>query len=241
VDGSVAASGGLRTLQLGDLTGPGSLSIGALLPDNATKATISLRRVSDFTFDSAMPIASLTAIEWLDTGGVDETLTFFSVGKLNITGAKNTARGDLEANVNVTGATAVSSIRAAGLLEGAVITTVGDIGTILLGGMSGSSIFAGTAARPTALADFFSDQTISKFTIAGIAGFAGDLFVDSQVAAQDIGTISVRKVATANEGSAFGFVADTIKSYNRIGGAKLARLDAPASLDLAGAYRVTIL
>ncbi len=241
VDGFVAASGGLRSLQLGDLTGPGSLVVGAFLPSSATSATINLRRVSDYDFESLMPVASLTAIEWLDTGGLDETLSFHSLGRLNITGAKNVARGDLQANVNVTSSAAVASITVAGLFQNSTVTTIGNIGAIALGGIHSSNIFAGTSARPTVLGDFVDDRTISSFVIRGVAGFTGDLFVDSQVAAQTIGAIGVQKVAPANGGTAFGFVADVIRSYNRVGGARLANLAAPGALDVATDYRVTVL
>ncbi len=240
VDGFVAASGGVRLLQLGDLTGPGRLSIGAFLPANTTAATIRLGSVSDFNFESLMPIASLTATEWLDTGGLDETLTFLSLGKLQITGAKNTVRGDLQASVNVTGTAAVGSIVVAGFLENARVT-IPDGGTILLGGIRSSTVFAGVTELPSVLGDFSDRGTISKFVISGIRGFTGDLFVDSHVSAQNLGAVVVRKVAPDNSGSAFGFIADVIQSYNRVGGARLARLDAPAALDAAGDYGLTIL
>lgn len=240
LDGTAAFGGGVRRLVLGDLTGPGVLTIGALLPANNLPSTVTLGSVRDYAFESAMPIGSLTAREWLDTGGVKETLSFHTLGRLNITGASGGVRGDLQADVEVT-AGVVTGIRVAGFLDGSVITTIGDIGSVVLGGMRGSSLFAGTSARPAMLADFFSESTISTFVISGIRGFTGDLFADAQVAAHDIGAISVRQVAPANGGEAFGFVADAIRSYNRIGGARLARLDAPGSFDTAGDYRVAVL
>ena len=247
VDGFVAASGGLRTLQLGSLTGPGTLAIGAFLPANTTKAAITLGRVHDYSFESSMPIGSFTAIEWLDTAGPGETLNFLTLDKFAVTGAKRGPRGDLQASVNISGATGTGAFTIAGLLKNSTVTTAGDIGTMTLGGIDHSRVFSGTSARPAVLGDFFAERSIAKFIIEGIAGFAGDLFTDSQIAAQNIGAITVQKVGTSGAAGAFGFVADAIKSYNRIGGPKLKGLDAPLALtpagqaDKAGDYLVTIL
>ncbi len=241
LSGFGAFSGGVQTLKIGDLNGPGALAIGALLPTNTTKAAITLGRVHDYALESSMPIGSLTAVEWLETTGAEEALSLLALDKLTIAGAKGGPRGDLQASVNVAASTSVGSITIAGLLNGATITTAGDIGTVTIGGMNESGVFAGTLARPAGLADFFADRTISKFAIKGITGFTGDLFAGSQVAAQEFGTISVQKVDPTNGVVPFGFVADVIKSYNRVGGAKLSKLEDPASLDAAGDYRLVIL
>jgi len=241
VDGSVAAGGGLRALTLGNLSGPGTLSLSALLPANTTAATVKLGRVSDFDFEPAMPVASLTAVEWLDTGGLGEELDFYSLGRLAITGARGIARGDLQADVHVSSNLAVSGFSVAGMLDGAKVTVAGDIGSVVVGAIRGSQVFAGTTLRPTTLGDFSAERTISQFTVRGIAGFVGDLFIDSQVAAQNFGRISVQQVTAGNSGSVFGFVADAIRSYNRAGGARLAGLDTPANLDVATDYRLAIL
>ena len=241
LSGFGAFSGGLQTLKIGNLNGPGGLTIGALLPANTTKAAITLGRVHDYTLESSMPIGSLTAVEWLETTGSEEALSLLALDKLTITGAKGGPRGDLQASVNIAASTPVGSITIAGLLNAATITTAGDIGSVTIGGMNESNIFAGTLARPALLTDFFADRIISKFTIKGIAGFTGDLFAGSQVAAQEFGTISVQKVDPTNGAVPFGFVADVIKSYNRVGGAKLSKLEDPATLDTAGDYRLVIL
>jgi cyclophilin family peptidyl-prolyl cis-trans isomerase len=241
VRGNVALSGGVQTLKLGNLPGPGLLTIGAYLPANTTKATVTLGRVQDYSFESYMPVRSLTAVEWLDSDDLPETLSFLSLDTLSITGAKNVARGDLQASVEVVGGTSVGSITVAGFLTASTVTTVGNIGSITLGGIEQSSVFAGTTARPAELDDFSAARTLSKFTIKGIAGYVGDLFIDSQVAAQTLGSVSVQKIGTTGSAGAFGFVADVIKSYNRGGGSRLSNQSLPGTFDGTGDYSVTVL
>ena len=239
-DGFVTFSSGLKTATLGNLIGDSTFILGSLLPDNATKATIKLGRVQDYSFESQQPIASLTAIEWLDVAGGDDTIDALSLDKLTITGAKGGPRGDFEANIELSGVTPLAALTVAGFLKNSTVHTPGDIGKVTLGGIDHSSIFAGTTARPDDLTDFTDERTIANFTIKGIAGIT-DLFIDSQIAAQNIGTISVKGVDTDSGTGDFGFVADAIKSYNRLGGAKGAKLEGPGVTDRADDYLVQLL
>ena len=239
-DGFVTFSSGLKTATLGNLIGDSTFILGSLLPDNATKATIKLGRVQDYSFESQQPIASLTAIEWLDVAGGDDTIDALSLDKLTITGAKGGPRGDFEANIELSGVTPLAALTVAGFLKNSTVHTPGDIGKITLGGIDHSSIFAGTTARPDDLTDFTDERTIANFTIKGITGIT-DLFIDSQIAAQNIGTISVKGVDTDSGTGDFGFVADAIKSYNRLGGAKGAKLEGPGVTDRADDYLVQLL
>ncbi len=239
-DGFVTFSAGLKTATLGNLVGDSTFTLGSLLPDNATKATIKLGRVQDYSFESYQPIASLTAIEWLDVAGGDDTIDALSLDKLTITGAKGGPRGDFEANVELAGATPLASLTVAGFLKNATVHTPGNIGKVTLGGIDHSSIFAGTDARPDELTDFTAERTIASFTIKGIVGVT-DLFIDSQIAAQNLGTISVKGVDTDSGAGDFGFVAEAIKSYNRLGGAKGTMLEGPGVTDSEDSYLVRLL
>jgi cyclophilin family peptidyl-prolyl cis-trans isomerase len=243
VSGNIAASGGLRALQLGHLDGPGSFVIGAFLPANTTGATITLGRVSDYNFESAMPVTSFTAQEWIDTDDVRNELTFLSLGRLDITGARGGVRGDLQADVRVFGSSDVKSFRVAGFLQEGGILTVGDVGSIVLGGIDRSNI--GVGATPFFQAGIsLGDADLGSFSIKGIAGYTGNLFIQSQISAQTIDSVVVQKVDVA--GGTSGFVADAISRYNRIGGPRLANLDDPTVLipegvaDSAGQYLVRI-
>ncbi len=245
VDGFIAASGGVAALTLGDLgtltgpTGPGTLVLGAFAPNPLTKAAITLGRVHNHSIESSMPIASLSAVEWIDTTAARSSV--LSLGRLAIT------RGDFQGDLDIGGDAPLASLSVAGFLKNSSITTAGNIGAVVLGGIDHSSLFAGVTARPTALGDFVNSRTLSSFTIKGGAGLTGDLFIESQVAAEKIGAIVVRNVSGAGA-SDFGFVADAIQSYNRIGGPRLSRLDNPARFTPASEadsvgehYLVTIL
>ena len=239
-DGFVSFSAGLKTATLGNLIGDSTFTLGSLLPDNATKATLKFGRVQDYSFEGYQPIASLTAIEWLDVAGGDDTINALALDKLSITGAKGGPRGDFEANIELSGVTPLAALTVAGFLKNSTVHTPGDIGKVTLGGIDHSSIFAGTDARPVELSDFIDERTIASFTIKGIAGVT-DLFIDSQIAAQNIGTISVKGVDTDSGTGDFGFVADAIKSYNRLGGAKGSKLEEPGAVDRTDDYLVQLL
>jgi cyclophilin family peptidyl-prolyl cis-trans isomerase len=231
VSGNLAASGGLRSLQLGDLEGPGTFVIGAFLPANTAGATITLGRVSEYRFESAMPVTSFTAQEWLDADGAEDALTFLSLGRFDITGARGGVRGDLQAEVRVFSSSEVKSFRVAGFLQEAGILTIGDVGSIVLGGIDRSNI--GVGVTPLFQAGIpLGDADLGSFSIKGIAGFTGNLFIQSQITAATIGTATVQKVDST--GGSSGFVADAISRYNRIGGPLLGNLDDPATLNPVG-------
>jgi hypothetical protein len=164
-----------------------------------------------------MPIASLTAIDWRDTAGTNKDyLKTIGLGTLKITGATD-VRGDFEADLTLTDSTSISALNIAGFLRNSTIRAFGDIGTVTLGGMDHSALFAGVSDRPDDVSDFGDLLTIKNFTIKGIKGFNGSLFIDSQVAAATLGTIKVTGVETTSGDDDFGFVADVIKNYNRVG------------------------
>jgi len=217
VTGAINASGGFKSLTLGDVTGEALFLIGAapaaVVP---TKAVLKLGNVKDLRIESSQPLASLTVASWRDTSTLaKDAILGTSLGKLIVRGT-----GDFEANVTLTDETArVGSIAIGGFLRNATIQTAGDIGAVKLGGINKSNVFAGVTERPTSLAAFSDPHKISSFTLTGIRGVTAPLFVDSQVAAQTLGTIKVKNVATTVAGGAgaSGFVADVIASYSRPG------------------------
>lgn len=234
VHGPVIASGGLKSLTLGDLTGQALMLIGATPPDNSARATIKLGMVQDFSLESDMPIASLTAVGWGDTMGAHDAITTPSLGTLRI--AKN-----FEANLTVTDVAPVTSIAITGLLREATIQTAGNIGTVTFGGMDFANLFAGVTERPDSLADFTEAHSIGSVTITGIAGHTPDLFVNAQVAAQTIGAIKVQRVSDDGGPGDFGFVADVIKSYTRIGGPAKSNVTAATEFDRINHFLVKVL
>jgi cyclophilin family peptidyl-prolyl cis-trans isomerase len=235
VSGPVVISSGVRILNLGKLqAGSQSLVlIGALLPGNTIRSTITLGAVADFSLESDMPIGSLTAASWNDSLDDHDSILAPTIGVLKV-------NGNLEADVTLTDDQPMTSITVTGLLHNATIATPGNIGTITLGGISFGNVFAGTEARPGSLDDFAQVRTIQSFTITGIKNYTFGLFVNSQVAAQTIGTIKVQGINTGGTGD-FGFVADVIRSYTRVGGVTKANLTAAGEVDRQNDYLVQIL
>jgi hypothetical protein len=134
----------------------------------------------------------------------------------------------------------LTSLAITDLVDTSTIRTVGDIGRVTVGGMTKSSVFAGTDARPDDITDFDSIQKIGSFTIKATDGVT-NIFAESQVAAATIGKIAVRNVDTASGTGVFGFVADKVSKYSRLTGPTLKNLDTAATLDAQDNYQLLIL
>jgi cyclophilin family peptidyl-prolyl cis-trans isomerase len=235
VSGLIAVSSGIKTLNLGNLTGDSLMLIGPVLPDNSVKAAITLKSVTDFSIESAMPIASLTVGGWTDTAGsVDDSILAPSLGAL-------TVNGNFGANVTLFDDVPTASLKVTGRMDNATFHTAGNIGAISLGSISSSRILAGVDARPTSLSDVADARSITSFTITG-AG-STNLFTDSLVAARTLGTIVVKGVTPGDTGSATdtGFIADSIVSYSRLGGPAKANMTTAQTFDDLGDYVVQVL
>jgi hypothetical protein len=244
--GNVSISAGAKSVIFGDLSGDSHMIIGA--PIDQLPVSIQLGSVTDFSLESTQPIKLLKAVEWRDVtdpsdnpAGVDDVISAQSISSLKITGNKKAGiRGDFEANVEMISSAKFSSFSVAGLVNNATIHTQGSIGKIVVGGLINSNIFAGTDERPDSLTDFETIQSIQSLTIKDLPGVTNE-FVNSQVAAANISKIKVRGVDTANATEDFGFVADTIGKYSRVGFPRLSKLDAPGTFDADGNYKVLIL
>lgn len=232
VSGLIAVSGGIKTLTLGDLSGNGLLLISPVITDPNAKATLNIRQVTDFSIESSQPLAGLTVGSWADTGGRNDTIVAPSLGTLKV-------NGDFAADLTLVDELPITSIKVTGTLKNATIKTAGNIGSVVLGGIDSANVFAGVDSRPDALSDFTNARTIQSFTTG--------LFVNSQVAAQTIGSIIVKGAAASGAGTDYGFVADVIKSYSRSaisGGAPAlirTNLTTPQTVDDLGDYIVKIL
>ncbi len=212
LSGPLSASGGLRTLTLGSVSGQSLFSIGAALSDEKVKATLTFGAVQNVSIESSQPITSLTVASWLDNDATSDVVSAPSLGKLLVKGT-----GNFEADLTLSDSTVpLTSITIGGFLKNGAIKAAGDIGKVKLGGIDKGSVFAGVTARP---ATFIGAEAhkIGSFSIAGIKGVTTPLFIDSQVAAQTIGVIQVKGVSAAPSPTASGFVAEAIRSYVRPG------------------------
>ncbi|MCK4872947.1 MAG: hypothetical protein KAS72_09500 [Phycisphaerales bacterium] len=239
--GDLVVTGSLAKLQLDDVADQHLISIGAAAnPALGTK--IKLDEVLDLTLTSDMPIKSLLVNSWLDQDATPDQITAPWITKL-------TSKGDFEASMTLSDATVDWSLKkmtVVGRLTGSVIRTVGSIGAITVGGITDSMIFAGVQDAVTDLpdvaGDFASEQAIRKFTVKPPAGAFS--FVNSIVAAWDIGKISIGSVNPDNGGTPFGFAADRIRLYiRREGGVttQLNKLDDPGIFDELTDYGIHII
>ncbi len=235
------AAGGVKSLTLGDVNGQATILIGAYLSDYTAKTTLKFGRVLDLSLESSMPVATLSAIDWRDTPGTArDSITTLGLTHLKITGARD-VRGDFEADLTNFSDEAITSIKIAGFLKNATIQSAGDIKTVTLGGMDTSALFAGVSERPDAVADFADAHTIKNFTIKGIRGYLGDLFIASHVAAAELGSVKVKNVATDSGTGDFGFVADVINRYSRTGFVTARSVTEPGIVDEQGNYLAVVL
>lgn len=237
--GFLSAAGGVKSIKLGDVTGGATFSLGLYSSANSAKTSLTLGSVQDLNLQSQMPLGKITAQEWLDTGGTKASIIAPSLSSLRITGSE-TLRGDFEANLTLVRDVRLGSFAVAGALEDSTISVAGNVGNVTLGSMIRSSFFAGVSERPDAITDFAEPRTVDKFTVTGIASVA-EVFVDSQVAAARFGKIELLGVTPESGDSEFGFVADAIRSYNRLSGFSSSGLDVPSEVDATGNYSVTVL
>jgi cyclophilin family peptidyl-prolyl cis-trans isomerase len=186
--------------------------------------------------------AGSTAASWVaNFGGSLRTLAV--AGDLSGTvtaNSINTVKAGSVTGANLTltqpaaaGAVALRSLNSKGAMANTNLrATASDIGTVAALSITNSTIFAGfnpeNAALPTALTDITGNTTIRGVTVRNRSAAS---FVNSDVAAHNIGKLNLGVVQTANAGVPFGAAADSITSVvaNDAAGARLkfSRLDDP--------------
>jgi len=152
VHADVVAAGGLTSFRnVAPLVGV-DVVIGA---STNPKATIALAcgQIADVNIVSALPVTSLTAIEWLDTGGGQDTVHAPSVGSILITGRRANARAGITALAGrfdadmilsgvgvLAGKSTLGSVKIAGDLDTGLWDVQGNIGTVSAAGTSRNSL-----------------------------------------------------------------------------------------------------
>jgi len=240
LSGFLTATGGVRAITLGNVSGDAIMTIGAFGSANTVRTQINLGKVQDLSLESLMPIGSLRATEWLDTTGRDDFLFASKMKSLRITGG-NGVRGDFEANVTLTSESTLSSFVVAGSVNDATIKTNGDIRLVKVGAVNQANFFAGLDERPATRQEARDGQEITRFVLTGIDGVAR-AFVDSQVAARLLGEVVLRGgVSGESADGDVGFTADAVESYRRANGPSITNVRAPDELDRIENYVLKIL
>lgn len=121
---------------------------------------------------------------------------------------------------------ALGSFTVGGTVHATVLKSAGHLGLVTVGAIRNSSILAGitpgSTGLPDAANDFAMSATIDGFTVKGIAG-APFSFIDTIVAAKQLGTVVVRDVATDNAGVTFGLAANKIASFTSYQGTNVTK------------------
>ena len=188
--------GYLGSLRIGDVRNEADIVAGAT---PGRKTGITAGAVGDGTTISVQgPISSLTATSF-GTGSV----TAPSIGRM-------TVKGDLVADVNVTGAgvaagkAALGSLKVKGAIVGSDIEVGGNVTSVSAARFLDSRLFAGYDGPDDGSGEFSAPATIKLFRVTG----ATDAFADSTVVASILKSVILKSVQFENDDEPFGFVAD---------------------------------
>ncbi len=221
--GTFDAPAGLKALTLFAADGA-TINIGAAADPKGTLA-VTIGTVKNTSLNSAMPLKSITAVNWLDDDATADTITAPSLGSLKIAGDKKSlTAGDFQAGLTLAGAagvpTTLGTVTVAGSLGSGdaqnpdVWNITGAVKSITGGATSGLSI-----TNLTALATL----KLGRVASASISGTA------------DIGAVS------AIEWLAGTIAAGSVKSVKIAGDVKNAvRGDFDAALSLTGTANAAI-
>jgi hypothetical protein len=229
--GEMSASGALSTVQFRSATGSMTLS------GTGGPISLSLARASDFSFSSASPIKSIKAGEWLDTDATPDSIDAPVVSAMTIKGAM---QADITAGT-------IGKLNVVGALSGSAIRAAGAIGSIAVGSVSNSILFAGVRPDVVELPDSIDDFPGSVGTIKSlnVRSKAPGSFSNTRVAAANLGKAALGAIDTGNGESIFGVAALKIRSVGGIteagGPLRRSNLDDPASSLAVGDFAVRLL
>ena len=210
LDGFFTAASGARSIVLGNVVSNSTFSIGS--GNLSGGVSLSFAHVGDVVFESLMPVKRLRATDWIDQTGEADRIDAPSIRSLLITG-NALLPGDFEADVTLTDETTLGRVRIAGAMKDSTITTAGSIGTVKVGAMHGSNLFAGVTARVDTAAELQQAADIRAITVTGSG--AGLAFTDSNIVARAIGRVVLTGVDGQSAVDEFGIVADRINDYLR--------------------------
>jgi RHS repeat-associated protein len=187
---------GAKAIDLASLTVTGSVD-GSAITAGASIGSVSVG-------------GAVTGGTWTLTGSADAiSIRGSDAGSLSASSVRSLHVGGslTGSNLSLTGtgtnAIDLTSLTVTGSVTDSVITAAASIGAATVGGMSGSTLFAGvtagTTGLPTAASELTAGTAIRSFDDLGRSPFA-----DSDVAAYTIGSATLRDVTTDNGGTIFG-------------------------------------
>jgi hypothetical protein len=227
VVGDISTGSGLHLLQVAGATG-GTITIGS---GRVGTLGIQIGSASDESLNSAIPLTTLIAAQWVNTLGGGRTittpqinaisiahdfsanLTAGSIGSMNVRGNLSNSTLNLTTPLTPLGMN-VSTLNVGGAIAGTTINAGGNMGSIIAGKLTDSTIYAGLVASPSgpfpsATTDFRNTATIKSITLKKSASAS---FANSIVAAYNIGSATLGTVSQTNAGNAFGLAAHDVKA-----------------------------
>ncbi len=134
-----------------------------------------------------------------------------TVGVMKVGGAVSGSTINL-AQAFGSGDAALKSLTINGAATGLTLIANANLGAITVGSLSASTIFAGVntgTALPTLAANFANTASLASLTVRSRGA---STFVDSNVAAHNLGRLSLGSIQTANGGTSIGVAGDSIAS-----------------------------
>jgi len=190
--GSMTVTGELTNLNLAAASGGNSISIGSGARLNAHVVTL-----TNESLISAEVIGNFTATNWTISGTTRYQISAPSIQNLTVRGTFNEdiAAGTI-GHLNV------------GTLNGSAVRADTSIAAITAASAVNSEIFVAVTPSETALpstaSNFVAESGLLKSIIVRGA------FSNTQIAAWDIGTVTLDKLQTSNNGTPFGIAANSL-------------------------------
>ena len=151
-------------------------------------------------------------------------------------------KGDFSADLTVG---QIQRFTVGGALTGSDIRSSGDVMSLRAGRMAGSRVFAGVGDGQSALPDSMDDfaNASAQIRSLSVTSRAAGAFVDTLIAAPNLGNVSLGAIVTGNAGNAFGVSGDSIAAVRGSTGARLALrgLDDPADTTGEGDFVTRVL
>ncbi|HSZ58435.1 MAG TPA: peptidylprolyl isomerase [Tepidisphaeraceae bacterium] len=246
--GTLTAAGAIGSLTLGSISN-GTINLGT-----GRSVTINLGSLNNAGIFSMAPVTAVTAGSWENGSLGAPAVNRISIkgafmGFVNASSVKAFSAGSITGGTwNVSGSVgsilthSIAAITASlgtlgkltvlGAISSSNIKTTGNISAISAASIAGSDIFAGVGSSglPAVTTDFNAASTITSTKITGS-------FVNSNIAAQTLGKVSIGSIQPANNGAQLGFAAHQIKQLTTtVGGKKLALTNVSAESQVTAAF-----
>jgi glucose/arabinose dehydrogenase len=219
-----AGTGANSVLTINAHGGSGMIDVGQISSDGAFKTITGNTTVLTGNLSVPSTVGTLTL------GSIDNvTLSAASINNLKLLHDSSlTLNVGAAKTISVAGALTNSTLNlsAAGIIDLATLTTrsmtstlvdaAGSLGNLSLGSMDNSEVYAGITTLPSGqLLPAVTSDIVAPSSIKSVklrAGKSAAAFVNSAVAAAELGNISLGVVQWSNAGAAFGVAAHTINA-----------------------------